>query len=159
MVSFSCLQRQVSDCCPAISGTSSGKEAEGPSYGKARPVRPSTTKVLWFPFLPSYHSFPGSHSLPHPAAWANLPLLILGKHILLRCKVRLDKQPVWRELWEVWFARTAWLNGFLQQGISKCSLPLKQQRRVIIMLSTFLEHSTYTFTRPYSGRIESKFAF
>lgn len=156
MVSFSCLQRQVS---PAISGTSSGKEAEGPSYGKVRPVRPSTTKVSWFPFLPSYHSFPGSHSLPHPAAWANLPLLILGKHILLRCKVRLDKQPVWRELWEVWFARTAWLNGFLQQGISKCSLPLKQQRRVIIMLSTFLEHSTYTFTRPYSGRIESKFAF
>lgn len=51
---------------PTISGISSGKETAGPSYGRACPFGPSTTKASWFPFFPSYHSFPGSCPLSYP---------------------------------------------------------------------------------------------
>lgn len=76
----------VSQNCPMISGISSGKEKEGPSHGRACPVGPSTTKASWFPFLPNYHSFPGSCPLSYPEELTNLSFFIMGKHILLHCK-------------------------------------------------------------------------
>lgn len=84
-----CSQKRCQQALPCDFWHSQWKGNRGAKLWQSLPGWASTTTASWFPFLPSHHSLRASHPQLYPAGLANLPFLILRKHISLQSKGRL----------------------------------------------------------------------